>query len=296
MARANPKIRFALRTLFILVPIAVFILLFTCLSTFDTHAFEDGFYYQKRSGYPSSIEQQDEKTDDLDTRVEVEIDSAEVFSVTNDNSECHVLIRTGEGSSIDEDRTRALVVDGTTYREERAGSILYFMITGKDHAKKVAKFLNTTVTWRAHPKHQLQFSITPEKESFDGKGSVNLLVTYRNVGKQSVCFMRGSYSRGSGRDNQYSFFAKHRGRTVADIDYDWHFGGISGPVTLKPGETHQETQNLSKWFSFESSGEYAVTGVIELEYVRPDADSGMRTIWTEGISAKTTVNLTPEEP
>ncbi|MEM9478048.1 MAG: hypothetical protein AAGA58_00145 [Verrucomicrobiota bacterium] len=256
-------------------------------------AIEDGFYYQKRSDKPALVEYQNGNTDGLDGRVEVDIEFAEIFSVTNDNTEFHLLIRTAEGSSLDVKRTRALVLDGTTYRESSAGSILYFRITGEDNAKQVAKYVEVEILQRRHPNHQLQFSISPAREEFETNGTVELVITYRNVGNEPIKFRRGGRQRGSNRDNQYSFFAKLEGRTVPDVGSERNFGGMARTITLSPREFYREKIDLSKLFSFESSGRYFITGVIELEYEDPKRAHPSRVIWKEGIAAKTAVTITP---
>lgn len=248
-------------------------------------ALKNGFYYQKHSAAPARVVPQDKLTGDLGSRLQLDIESAEVFSVRNDNSEFHALIRLTKATQIDESRTRALVVNGTTYRETAAGRILYFRIFGEANAREVAEFLNPRFVRRSYTPHHLQVFLTPKNSIFSATNSVEVVVEFRNMGTQAVTFRR------HGSLLPDSFFASDLGEykdyTVVSIRQRPFGNGHTRTATLKPGESETIAQDLSKWFAFTNPGRYLVTLVVDVSYVHPEHRG--RDAWKESLAARATI-------
>lgn len=187
----------------------------------------------------------------------------------------------------------ALVVSGRAYVSGGGSSSddvpVDFRISGGENAEQVARYLDTTVNYRRHPKHELLVEFIPRKERFRIGDEVRVKLRVTNVGNNAVSFLKGGRNRGV-RDNQYAFSAWLFGRQVRDIGSNIDHGGIGVMRVLAPGEVFADEVSLNMWFSFDQPGRYEVHGSYLLDFSDPDGES-FGIMWTDYVSADFTVRI-----
>ena len=154
---------------------------------------------------------------------------------------------------------------------------------GEVNAEQVARFFKSPVRRRAHPHHCLLVSFRPTAPQFSIGEEVTADLRIENVGTDTIAFQKGGRQRAA-RDNQYVFSARYNGRQVDDIGSSSHLGGLSGTVTLRPGESFEDRVSLSKWFALDNPGTYNVHGAYYLAF-RERADESFFTVWEDYASA-----------
>lgn len=225
---------------------------------------------------------------------ELDIRRATVMSSGNENTRYNVAVHIPYDETI---TTSAywLVVDGTAYRQEGGGSSgagedktshLSFTLNGPEKAEKVAALLNTTCLHRRHPGHQLAAQFNPLKESYEPGEEVVVELRLKNLGADPVTFLKGGRNRAP-RDNQYHFNAYRYTDTpeqVPDKGTPVHHGGLGHYVTIEPGETFTDKVNLSKWFDFDTAGNYQVLGTYGMYLLSPEESFNI--LWEDYLTSE----------
>jgi hypothetical protein len=155
--------------------------------------------------------------------------------------------------------------------------------TSRPAAEAYARFFSTKVKLRAHPGHMLLTRFVPAKDSFSVDDALPVTLEIQNVGMTTVTFQVGGQQRGA-RDNQFGFTA-YGATAVPDTGDPGNLGGLSSNQTLKPGETFKVDVDLRKWFTFNTSGTYRITGSYQLTFYDPK-DQTRFAIWQDYASAQ----------
>ena len=276
----------------------VFILIFLLLvntSVPGADQAEDGIYLRAKGKPAQQIMSQDGQKLFLGEKQMLKIQKSELWSQNNGNTRFYLSLTIPYDERM-HSMKYTLIVAGTAYRQSRGWgashkttSRFHFMISGKKNVKQVSEYMNTPVLYRRHPQHNLLVSFTPSKQEYNIGEEVGATLRIKNVGTNSISFMKGGRYRGS-RDNQYAFSARQHGKQVDDIGNSGHVGGISHAIVLKPGEVFKDSISLSKWFAFNKSGEYEIHGWYYLNFNNPDAGFP-RIMWEDYASADFTVQI-----
>ena len=162
-------------------------------------------------------------------------------------------------------------------------SSLGFTVIGGDEAKEISEFFNAPLSLRTDPGYNLFATFTPTKPEFDPGEEVTATLQIRNVGTNTVSFLKGG--RWYGRNTQFSFSAQHKGKPVDDIGTTCYGlgGGGAGILVLEPGDEVDDTVSLSKWFAFDRPGLYEIHGSYYLDFQDTDIYS-CGTIWDDYVS------------
>lgn len=170
-----------------------------------------------------------------------------------------------------------LVVDGvamTSHGQSQAAdgtSALSFKFEGLEWAKKFAARLNCPLQIRTNPGRLLEATWRTDKDEYRVGEPITVTLELRNVSAKTVSFQNGGKQRGK-RNNQFRFLAYRsggHGTAVPDTGDPTHFGGIGGPLPLKPGESLKNSVKLDGWFQFTEPGVYRITGIFELQFSDP---------------------------
>jgi hypothetical protein len=249
---------------------------------------DDGFY-RRAQGEPAPwTMSQDGQKLFLGSKQDLKILKSEISSQSNSNDLFHLYLTVPYDENLDPG-SYVLMVAGTAYRQTGSGSSpketssLSFYISKEENAKQVSRYMKTAIVYRRHPRHNLRTVFIPTKREFEVGEEVTATLQIKNVGTNSVSFMKGGRNRAA-RDNQYVFSAWYNGKQVEDIGTNVHFGGMALRRVLKPGEVFEDVISLSKWFSFNKAGMYEIHGSYYLDFNDPDADT-WRTLWEDYVSA-----------
>jgi len=131
--------------------------------------------------------------------------------------------------------------------------------------------------------HESLTRFVTAKDSFGLDEALPVRIEIQNVGTKNVTFEVGGQNRGA-RDNQFGFTA-YGVAAVPDTGDPNHFGGLSYPQTLKPGETFKKDVDLRKWFTFSAPGTYRITGTYQLSFYTPE-DNTRFVIWQDYAAAQ----------
>ncbi len=105
----------------------------------------------------------------------------------------------------------------------------------------------------------------PTKNAFNLTEPVEVVMSVKNGGDRPFRLNKGGRQRGA-RDNRFSFDASQNGETLPDVGDGRHRGGRSHIVTIKPGESHEITVDLRKWFALDRPGLVRVRGYYEADH------------------------------
>jgi hypothetical protein len=259
---------------------------------------DDGIYLRAQDDSAPWMISQDGQTVSLGVRQELKIQESTLTSQSNANDKFYLGLTIPYDENLNS-TAYILVISGTVYRQIGSGSSqketssLSFYISGEENAKQVAKFLKTSVVYRKHPQHNLRVSFIPTKQEFSVGEEVTATLQIKNVGTNSISFMKGGRNRAE-RDNQYIFSARHDGKQVDDIGTSYHFGGIAVRREMKPGDVFEDKISLSKWFAFDKAGMFEIHGSYYLNFNDPETQS-FGTIWEDYVSADFTVHIKEQE-
>jgi len=166
--------------------------------------------------------------------------------------------------------------------------------------KNLIEFFHPIIKKRHHPGHRMLVKFIPAKKKFVWGEPVNVTLRITNVGDASFAYQEGGQQRGM-RDNQFAFSAHGitHDKMLPDIGSPRHMGGINGPVVIKPGEDHEISVDLTKWFQFEKGQSYRVRGSYEMSFLDPasaksgDLEDYMSVIWLDYATAAFGVSFEP---
>jgi hypothetical protein len=176
-------------------------------------------------------------------------------------------------------------------------NFLVFKAHNQDDAEAIAKSLAVPCHLRFPPGYKMFAQFLPLKTAYGTNEPIVVTFKIQNLDERTIIFQRGGMQRGL-RDNQYGFRAQLSNRTglhkaVPDVGNAMSFGGISGHVPIKPGETFEDQIDLKKWFPFDQAGNYYIHGFYYVEFYRtmPDKDtfSPATELWSDYLSADFTI-------
>jgi len=255
---------------------------------------ENGIYERSQGTAAVLVRAQGGQEVRLGERRNLKILKTNILSMNNENARFYLTVTVPYDPMIGPSEY-TLLVDGTAYRQVGSGasqketSSLSFEVTGDDNAKKVAKYLGTSLPYRRHPGYELQVSFIPAKPEFETGEEVIVTLRITNVGTKAIAFMQGGRNRAA-RDNQYIFSARYQGKQVEDIGTSYHFGGMSVRRVLEPRELFEAEVSLNKWFLFKEAGVYEIHGSYYLDF-QDTADDSWKTIWEDYASADFAVTI-----
>ena len=193
-------------------------------------------------------------------------------SQANDNSRYHLAIAASPFFSLPCSRI-GLVVGDRTIRfysqgmEEGRYHSMDTMIDDPAIVPQLAERFQATVYKRRHPGYLMLVRFLPEKAEFGAAEPVTVKLRITNVGQVVFAFFAGGRQRGGTRNNQFAFTAQLEGGVMlSDSGDPHHRGGLAISHALKPGESFEETVDLTKWFKFEQAGTYEVRGSYYLRF------------------------------
>ena len=204
----------------------------------------------------------------------IEIGSAKVTAVNNDNTEFHLHLEGVEPLAKRAEESRLalhvageyLLVTGQP-RSKRGRLQASAQFGGRATAEKIAKALGTTLRLRQHPGHRLRTRLRPKADSYELGQPITLIMEIENVGPRPVSFTDGGMQRGA-RNNQFSFVARGghgTGPAIPDTGNARHFGGLAGQQILKPGATFKKEVRLERWFKFTKPDTYRIAGLFRIQ-------------------------------
>ncbi|MGC4002231.1 MAG: hypothetical protein QM811_03430 [Pirellulales bacterium] len=285
------------------------VLLCVCFcTTLSADEVPDGIYVRRLAGDGVKLTRVDIDGGEaiLGVRLSDKLGTATWKAIKNDHSE-FTLTLTGHDhlpKATDETAQLAVVIDGVcaaVTRGQKSDGVfdgsLSAWIHGENTAIKLAKKLNVDLPRRKHPGHRYVLSWKPDRDAYRPGEAVTLLMTLENVGQHPISFRVGGQNRGP-RDNQFRFLAYKswgQGKAVPDNGDPTNFGGIGSYHTCKPGEKYTAKVGLDRWFRFEESDHFLVTGIFELELheKQPDGSFG-DAIWKELATGECTVIVDQE--
>jgi hypothetical protein len=238
----------------------------------------DGFYRDAANG-------------DLGQAIHYKIKSAYVISQNNLNTQFYVqfitpFIKLPAGDS---DRC-VLVVEGRRFEARQTGSSQntesiydFFHTLGPEDAARVARFFSVKPRLRKHPGYRLATSFRSLQEFWKPGQKVMLEMTITNVGTETVRFMVGGRNRGA-RDNQLGFSLLRDNQGVRDTGDSLHFGGLSTPKVLRPGETFERQIDLTQWFDTTPPGVYTGTGTYAVAFVPNEGE--LDCVWQDVLAGE----------
>ena len=273
--------------------IATALLLLACSCAFGSNQFDDGVYLRAAGAPAPEIICQDDQKVFLGARQALNILKIEFLPLNNANTLFQLTLTVPFDESIKGD-SFILLVAGTAYRQHILGTgkemlRLGFTISGGDEAKAISEFFKEPLPLRSHPGYNLLTTFTPTKPEFDLGEEVTAILRIRNVGTNTVAFMKGGRNRAP-RDNQYVFSARYKEKQVEDIGTSAHFGGLASKRVIKPGDMFEDTISLSKWFAFDRPGWYEIHGSYYLDIKDPELSS-WTSIWEDYATADFSVKI-----
>jgi hypothetical protein len=249
--------------------LGISILMLTCLSVYSQDSLpqkiENGIYFIAQNG--PAVKSLGGQEIHFGQKFTQPIEKINFRSISNDNQRYALTLQKTGPFSTDPNAYFALYVDGYCLRFNGSGSSnnTFFDISGDfesaEAAKAFGQYLRVPPLMRVHPKHALRTTFVATKESFSNNEPLVVTLKIRNDGPASVTFQVGGENRGQ-RDNQFGFTAYDGMKAVPDTGSPVHLGGLSFMRTLKPDETFTKDIDLAKWFSFDKSGTYEITGDI----------------------------------
>ena len=249
---------------------------------------ENGIYLAAEEGSEAWATNQDGERLFVRNRQNIRILDGKLFPQTNANSNFFVTVEVPYDEKIGPSDF-VLVIDGTGYAQSGSGSSqkekssMSFFIKGEEKAKQVSDHLKAKIYYRRHPGHRMLVQFIPDDHGYQIGQNITVKFRIKNVGDSPFSFHRGGYTRGSTRDNQFSFFSTFRGQQVDDIGSSHHHGGLSLKKVLNPGDSFEEQVNLSSWFAFDKAGSYQVHGYFKME-IQPVTDESQATYWKDFAS------------
>ena len=269
------------------------LLLLASRCAFGSDQFDDGIYLRAAGAPAPEIICQGGFNGFLGAIQDLNILKIEFCSFNNANTLFQMMLTVPFDESIKAD-SFILLVDGTAYRQHmlqpgKEELKLGFTIYGGDEAKEISEFFKEPLSIRSHPGYNLLTTFTPTKPEFGLGEEVTVIFRIRNVGTNTVAFMKGGRNRGA-RDNQYVFSAQHWGKQLEDIGTSSHFGGAGSKRVLEPGEEFEDNINLSKWFAFDQPVVYEIHGAYYLKFIDPEFLS-WSVIWEDYVSADFSVKI-----
>jgi hypothetical protein len=153
-------------------------------------------------------------------------------------------------------------------------------VIGEDAAQDLIRFFKPVIRKRQHPGHRMLVKFIPAKKAFVVGEPVNVTLRITNVGDALFAYQQGGKQRGA-RDNQFAFSAQSikDHKMMPDTGSPMHMGGLNGPVVVKPGESHEISVDLAKWFTFQKGDHYQIRGSYELELYDPTTLSHLDSDW-----------------
>ena len=277
--------------------IATALLLFVSRCAFGAEQYDDGIYLCAAGAPAPAIVCQDGQKVFLGARQDLNILKIEFCSFNNANTLFELNLTVPFDESIKAD-SFILLVAGTAFRQHILGTgkeklRLGFTITGGDEAKEISEFFKEPLPLRTHPGYKLLTTFTPTKLEFNLGEEVTAILRIRNVGTNTVAFLKGG--RMYGRDCQYEFSARYKTMPVKDIGGDNGIGGGgASKQMIKPGEEFKDTISLGKWFAFDQPGWYEIHGSYYLRFLDNNPLS-WDLIWDDWVSADFSVTIRSEK-
>ena len=218
--------------------------------------------------------------------IDSEVEKVTVVSQSNDNTKYSLQIRAPQGFSLPHDKMQ-LVISNQTIPFNGWGSEgmekvtdLEAWVTNLEIVPLIARHFHSEVLDRHHPGEEMLVQFIPAKEEFSTNEPVTVNLRITNIGKTEFAYYQGGANRGA-RDNQFGFTAEYPGRKMLpDVGDPNNFGGLIGTILLKPGQNHDLSVDLRKWFNFASGGIYEVRGSYAMGFADPNTKD-FRTIWQD---------------
>lgn len=157
-------------------------------------------------------------------------------------------------------------------------------VTNVNLIPQITADYHATILNRHHPGHQMLVEFIPNQEEFVIGDPVVVTLRITNIGTNGFAFMQGGRQRGM-RDNQFAFTSEFEGKMVPDSGDPMNFGGLAMAVKLKPGENHEISVDLTKWFKFAKAGIYSLRGSYSMDFINPEAKE-FETIWEDFACAE----------
>ena len=266
-------------------------LFFLSMNTVSANGISNGIYLQSQDTKCPLLKNQTGKNIFIGEKKEPKILKIKNISENNANTGFNFTLLT----PYDTTTCYVLVVNQNAYTSDAWGSeknetsSIHFRVLGEKNIQEVAKYLNVSLNYRSHPKHNLFLTFVPTKKEFIIGEEVFVTMQIKNVGNNIISFDKGGRNRGM-RDNQYIFNGRYRGEQIKDIGSIFHHGGLSFKKVLKPGDILEETISLNKWFAFEKSGNYEIFGSFYLNF-RDDTNDSGGSIWEDYVSENFNVKI-----
>ena len=273
--------------------IATALLLFVSRCAFGAEQYDDGIYLCAAGDPAPAIVCQDGQKVFLGARQDLNILKIEFCSFNNANTLFEMNLTVPFDETIKAD-SFILLVAGTAYRQHmlqigKEKLRLGFTISGGDEAKEISEFFKEPLPLRSHPGYNLLTTFIPTKPEFDLEEEVTVILRIKNVGTNTVAFLKGG--RMYGRDCQYEFSARYKTMPVKDIGPSSGIGGGGAyQKTIDTGEEFEDTISLGKWFAFDQPGWYEIHGSYYLRFLDPDPLS-WDIIWDDWVSAGFSVKI-----
>jgi len=260
----------------------------------------DGLYHGSKDANAPRVKTTDGRWVSLGQKCPLDTLVADVYAINNGNTRFGLTVRIPFRPGIDCPPWKVLVVGGiadltssqgysSSRDQKREVCRHHFWISGRDRADRIARHFGVMLRLRQHPGHRLTASFVPLKTAFETGSSPSARFRLTNVGSEAVAFLVGGRSRAS-RDNQYAFSACYQGQQVTDIGSSDHFGGHAVKHVLAPGECYEKVIDLTKWFSFATTGRYDVFGSFYIEFVDPEG-SLLPSTWEDHATAAFSVEI-----
>lgn len=167
-------------------------------------------------------------------------------------------------------------------------------VYGQKLGEQLATRLDTELRERLHPGHQITCRWKPVERTYALGETVILQLEIENAGDAPLRFIEGGQQRGA-RDNQFRFLCRATsgyGDSVPDTGDPQNFGGKGGYREIKPGEVFQKEVDISKWFRFEKSGTYRITGLYEIQIYDEQFDN---VLWDDFAVGQCLVTIEPAQ-
>lgn len=243
---------------------------------------EDGLYEISDAAHPRLI-------DDL-------VGKTSIYSVKNDNTFYQLSLSARDEFPFPVEKMELVLSNRTVRFGEWGGengkeiTMLATPITNREVALLAAGHFHTNVMDRYHPGHQMLVQFIPAKGEFSTNEPVMVKLRITNVGKADFAYRQGGSQRGA-RDNQFAFTAEQVGdKMLPDVGDPMNFGGPAGIVSLKPGESHELSVDLKKWFNFTAGGSYFVRGSYDMSFCDP-VSKDFQTIWEDFACARFEIRI-----
>ncbi len=257
---------------------------------------EDGLYDISDAAHPKLI----------DSRV----GKVAVFSQSNDNREYGFQIQAAGDFSLSEEKIQLVISNQTIpfnqwgmqggnapittnnvlLMEGRKLTSLGGTTTNLEIVPLIAKHFHVTVLDRHHPGYQMLIQFIPAKNKFSTNEPVMATFRITNVGKTNFSFFKLRPADGNS-SHLFTFTAySERGKMLPVAFHPTYLMEDGLPMTLKPGQSHEMSVDLTKSFNFAPGEDYVVTGSYPMSFIDLDVKD-FNTIWQDYAYAEFLIRI-----